>query len=89
MRPRSNVHESLYRALISKLDKMELEPGDFIVATFPERVYSSDWLLKDAQRFAEQVASLTRHQVIIVKEGVRLSVHDPKSSIMLPWEGPS
>lgn len=82
---RKNVmHESLYRALISRLDKLHLEPGDHIVVAFPEKVYESEYMLADAQRFAQQVANLTKHQVIILREDVELSVHSPSVKLMIP-----
>jgi hypothetical protein len=83
VKARNVQHESLYRALISRLDKLSLEPGDHIIVTFPDRVYEHDSVFKDAQRFAQQVANLTKHQVIIIREGVELSKHKPQSEILV------
>lgn len=88
---RPSVHtQALYRQLISRLDSLHLEPGDFLTITFPERLYQDPLQLADAQNFAQQVANLTKHQVLILKEGVALGIWDPgaqpraKPAITLP-----
>jgi hypothetical protein len=84
MAQRNVIHQSLYRALISKLDALHLEPGDFLTVTFPDKIYTSDYLLADAERFCQQVANLTKHQVIILREGVELLVKKPAPVIHMP-----
>lgn len=75
--PRSTVNTGLIKALINRLEKLELKPGDQIVVTFPAKVYTSEVMLQDAQRFAQSVADMTKHEVVIVAEGVDIYVRTP------------
>jgi len=75
--PRSAVNAGLVKALINRLEKLQLSPGDQLVVTFPAKVYESQAMLADAQRFAQSVADMTRHEVVIVAEGVDIFVRKP------------
>jgi hypothetical protein len=82
--PRTAVNAGLIKALINRLEKLSLQPGDHLVLEFPPKVYASDAMLQDAQRFAQSVADMTKHQVVIVAEGVDIYVRKPSSTSALP-----
>jgi hypothetical protein len=82
--PRSAVNAGLIKALIQRLDKLSLQPGDQLVLEFPPKVYASDVMLADAQRFAQSVADLTKREVVIVAEGVDIYARKPTSTLSLP-----
>ena len=75
--PRSAVNAGLVKALINRLEKLSLEPGDQLVLTFPAKVYQSEAMLTDAQHFAQSVADMTKHEVVIVAEGVDIYARKP------------
>ncbi len=77
---RTAVNSGLVKALISRLNKLSLQPGDQLVLEFPAKVYTSDKMLTDAQRFAQSVADLTKREVVIVAEGVDIYARRPASS---------
>jgi hypothetical protein len=74
---RTAVNSGLVKALISRLNKLSLQPGDQLVLEFPAKVYTSPTMLSDAQRFAQSVADLTKHEVVIVAEGVDIYARRP------------
>lgn len=79
MRPRGQnlTGQALRRALIARLDKLHLEPGDFLTVEFPKELYDSPAAFRDAQRFVDGLANLTQTHVIILREGVRVAVQSP------------
>lgn len=84
----SRIHrDALYRQLISRLDALHLGPGDLLTVTFPTAIYESPLTLRDAERFAQAVASLAKHEVVILKEGVHLSKFSPQPDIRVVASG--
>ena len=71
---------SMYRALIARLDKLHLEPGDFLTVTFPDDMYEHPAAFRDAQQFIDMLAQITGHHVIILRDGVQLVVRQPSAT---------
>lgn len=79
MRPRQQnlTGQALRRALIARLDKLHLEPGDFLTVTFPKELYDSPAAFREAQNFVNALANLVQRDIVILREGVQVGIHTP------------